>query len=76
MVHLTNNELLKGCKLLIDSSADTCVAKKKHAWISEIIQGVKVFARGFSDTLPIEENLPIVNAIYAYDNPQTGEVIL
>jgi len=75
MVHLSDSELTDGCELLMDSGADTCVAGK-HAWISERIEGVTVSARGFSDSLPIVENLPIVNAIYAYDNPLTGEVIL
>ena len=75
MGHLTDNELITGCELLIDSSADTCVAGN-HTWISEIIEGVTVSAYGFSDTLPIKENLPIVNAIYTYDNPHTGEVSL
>lgn len=75
MVHLTHNELLNGYELLINSGADTCVARK-HAWISEIIESAIVFAQGFSDNFPIEKNLPIVNAIYAYDNPQTSEIIL
>ena len=75
MITLTKDELTNGCELLLDSGADTCVAGK-HAWIAEVIEGVTVSARGFSDNMPIEENLPIVNAIYAYDNPQTGEVVL
>ena len=66
MVNLTDKEMIIGYELLIDSGADTCVAGK-HAWISEIIEGVTVSTRGFRDTLPIEDNLPIVNAIYAYD---------
>ena len=75
MVHLTDKELITGCELLIDSGSDTCVVGK-YAWISEIIEGVTVSARGFSDTLPMEENLPIVNVIYAYDNPHTSQIIL
>ena len=74
MVNLIDKEMITGCELLIDSGAGTYVAGK-HAWISEIIEGVTVFARGFSDTLSIEDNLPIVNAIYAYDKPHIGEVI-
>ena len=34
------------------------------------------FGKGFSDLTSIEENLPIVNVIYAYNHPETGEVIL
>ena len=75
MVNLTDKEMITGCEFLIDSGTDTCVVGK-HAWISEIIESVTVSARGFSDTLLIEENLPIVNVIYAYDDPHTGEVIL
>ena len=75
MVNLMDKEMSTGCELLIDSGADTCVAGK-HTWISEIIKGVTVFARGFSDTLLLEDNLPIVITIYAYDNPHTGEFIL
>ena len=32
--------------------------------------------RGFSDNLSVEENLPVVNVIYAYDCKKRGEVIL
>ena len=74
-IKLSSNELKEGCELLIGSGADTCVAGK-HAWVKEIIEGVTVSARGFSDTLPIEEDSPIVNAVYAYDSPSTGEVVL
>ena len=41
-----------------------------------MIEGVTISARGFSDNMPIEENLPIVNVIYAYNKLRTGEVIL
>ena len=74
-IKLSSNELIEGCELLIDSGADTCVAGK-NACIKDVIKGVTVSARAFSDTLPIEEYLPIVNAVYAYDSPSTGEVIL
>ena len=74
-VNISEKELSSGCELLIDFGADTCVAGK-HAWISEIIEGFTVSARRFSDTLPIEEYFPIVNAIYAYDIHVSGKVIL
>ena len=37
---------------------------------------MSVSCRGFSDNLPIEDNLPIANVIYAYDCKNKGEVIL
>ena len=75
MVTLTKSELTNGRKSLINSGANTYVADK-HAWISEVNEGVTVSARGFSNNLPIEENLPIVNAIYIYNNPHIGGIIL
>jgi len=74
-IKISSNELKEGCEIIIDSGADTCVAGK-HAWITEVVEGVTVSARGFSDNLPIEEDLPTVNAIYAYDSTYKGEVIL
>ena len=72
---LSSNELKEWYELLIDSGADTCVADK-HGWITEVIEDVTVSARGFSNNLSIEEYLPIVNEVYAYDSTYTGKVIL
>ena len=75
MVALTKSELTNGRESIINLGANTCIVDK-HAWISEVTEGITVFARGFRNNLPIEENLPILNAIYAYDNPHSGEVVL
>ena len=72
---LSTKELHDGCELLIDSGADTCCAGR-HAYILDIIPNMTVSCRGFSDNLPIEDNLPIANVIYAYDSKDRGEVIL
>ena len=72
---LNQSELLNGCDLLIDSGADTFVVGK-HGFVTEIIEGVSVSAQGFSDAQPQLEDLPIVNAVYAYDDENSGEVIL
>ena len=72
---LTNEEIYNGCELIMDSGADTCCAGR-HAWVTDFIQGLTVSCRGFSDSLPIEENLPLANVIYAYDCQMRGEVIL
>ena len=55
-----------GCELLINSGTNTCGAGN-HAYVLAIIEGISVSCRDFSDNLPVEENLPVVNVIYAYD---------
>ena len=72
---LISAEAYSGCDLIMDSGADTCCAGW-HAWVAYFIQGLTVSCQGFSDSLPIEDNLPIANVIYAYDCPIRGEVIL
>ena len=72
---LNKDELYFGCDLVIDSGADTCCAGK-HAWVTGFIQGVSVSCRGFNDALPIEEDLPLANVVYAYDCAQRGETLL
>ena len=67
---LSENELLKGTRMGMDSHADTtCV--KKHAYTESIVEGMTVDAVPFDESIGKLSNLPIVNAIYAYDNPQT-----
>ena len=73
--YLTHDELLNGCKVLLDSGADTCVAGK-HAWVVDVIEGISATAHGFDDSASSLENLPIVNVKYAYDRPDTGEVVI
>lgn len=60
--------------MLIDSGADTFVVGK-HGFVTEIIEGVSVSAQGFSDSQPTLNDLPVVNTLYAYDDPASGEVI-
>ena len=75
MPKLTIIEEHNGGELLMDSGANTRCAGK-HAYILAIIEGISVSCRGFSDNLPVEEHLPVVNIIYAYDYKKRGEVIL
>ena len=67
---LSATELLKGTKMGMDSHADTtCV--NKHAYIESIVEGMTVDAVPFDESIGRLSNLPIVNTIYAYDNPET-----
>ena len=61
--------------MLLDSGADTSVVGK-HGFVTEVIEGVTVSAQGFSDGQPALNDLPVVNAFYAYDHPDSGEVYL
>ena len=71
---LNDEELKNGCKLGFDSYADTCCAGK-HARIESFIEGKTVSASGFSNSMKVMENLPIVNVLYAY-NTQEGETLI
>ena len=54
----------------MDSHADTtCV--NKHAYIESIIEGLTFDAIPFDSSIGNMSNLPIVNAIYAYDDPDS-----
>ena len=70
---LTQYELQYGCKLGIDSWADTSCSGK-HAYVLEFIEGKTVTATGFSSGLGSLNNLPIANVAYAHDLP-SGETI-
>ena len=48
----------------------------KHGFVTEIIEGVSVTAQGFIDSQPTLHDLPVVNALYAYNDPASGEVVL
>ena len=72
---LNRSELLRCCNLLIDSGADTFVVGK-HGFVTEIIEGASVSAKGFSDTQPQLNDLPLVNAVYTYNDEDSGEIIL
>ena len=71
---LSDHEHNYGCKLGIDSWADTCCAGK-HAFVEEFIEGKTVTATGFTSSLGSVSNLPIANVVYAYDS-KDGTVIL
>ena len=73
--NLSSSELKYGCDLLLDSGSDTFVAGK-HAFITEVIEGVTVSAKSFDDSAPALNDLKIVNAVYAYDHLESGEIIL
>ena len=75
MHKITTIEESNSCDLLIDTGIDTCCAGK-HAYILAIIEGISVSCRDFSDNLPVEENLPVVNVIYDHDCKKRVEVIL
>ena len=64
---LTSDELHEGCKLGIDTWADTSYAGK-HAYVEEFIIGKYVTASGFTAELGQIESLPMANVFYAYDN--------
>ena len=72
---LSNKEHLDGCKLGIDSWADTCCAGK-HAYVEEFVEGKTVTATGFTSTLGSISNLPIANVLYAYDAKDGSVIIL
>ena len=66
MPNITTIEESNGCNLTMDTGVKTCCAGK-HAYVLAIIEGISLSCQGFSDNLPVEENLPVVNVIYAYD---------
>ena len=71
---LTTKEHDDGCRLGIDTWADTCCAGK-HSYVQEFIDGKTVTASGFTSSLGSLTNLPIANVVYAYDDPG-GYVLL
>lgn len=72
---LSQDEALSGTKLGVDSHADTsCV--NKHAYIETVVEGMTVDAIPFDSQLGKMSNLPIVHAIYAYDDVFTSRTTL
>ena len=73
--NMNNNEMSLGTKMGIDSHADTtCV--NKHAFVESIVEGLYVDAVPFDDSIGKMANLPIVHAIYAYDDPESLQTFL
>jgi hypothetical protein len=65
---LSSEELSTGTHMGMDSHADTtCV--NKHAFIESIVEGFTVDAIPFDKSIGKLTDLPIVNAVYAYDHP-------
>ena len=71
---LTQQEHSFGCKLGIDSWADTCCAGK-HAFVEEFVEGKIVNATGFTPSLGTLNGLPIAHVVYAHDTLD-GSVLL
>ena len=68
-------ELNSGTHMGMDSHADTtCV--NKHAYIESIIEGLTVSAIPLDSSIGKMSNLPIINAIYAYNDPDLIHTIL
>ena len=63
---LSDEETRLGCRLGIDSWADTCCAGR-HAHVLEFVEGRTVTAHGFASSLTPITNLSIANVAYAYD---------
>ena len=73
--NMNNDEMSLGTKMGIDSHADTtCV--NKHAFVESIVEGLYVDAVPFDDSIGKMANLPIVHAIYAYDDPESLQTFL
>jgi hypothetical protein len=71
---LSAMEMQNGCKLGLDSWADTSCSGR-HCHVMEFVEGKTVTAKGFANHLPSTPDLPIANVAYAYDAP-TGEIFI
>jgi hypothetical protein len=74
-IDLSTNELANGCKLGLDTWADTCCIGK-HAHVDSYVEGKTVTASGFASNLPSLENIPIVNCSFAYDDEKGRTFLL
>ena len=64
-----------GTRLVMDSHTDTsCV--NKHAFIESIVEVMKVGSVPFESSIGKPIYLPIVDSIYAYENPNTFLTII
>ena len=70
---LTKQEMNDGCKIVVDSGADTCVMGK-HAHVIEFIDGKEVSAKSWSGHKT--NSLRIANVAFAYDKPSGDTIIL
>lgn len=74
-VPLSESELQNGCRLGLDTWADTSCAGK-HAHIDSYVDGKFVSANGFASSLGSVDNIPIVNCSFAYDDEHGRTFIL
>ena len=70
---LSQTEMNEGCKIVIDSGADTCVMGR-HAHVIEFIEGKAVSANAWNGAETT--NLRIANIALAYDTPNGETIIL
>ena len=72
---LSEDELLVGCKLGLDSHADVhCVGR--HARITEVFEGRSCTVHPFNDSYSPMTNVNTVNAYFAYDTEEGETFIL
>ena len=72
---LGTEEMKTGTNMGMDYHPNTaCV--KKHALIESVIEGLTVDAIPFDESIGKMSNIPIVHAIYAYDNPESLRTFL
>ena len=67
---LRPNEMYFGDRLMMDSHVDT-ICINKHSHIESIMEGMRVGAVPFDKIIEKLSDLPIVNSVYEYDNPNT-----
>ena len=66
---LNSDDLIVGTRMGMDSHADTrCVSK--HAYVESIVEGFTVDTIPFDKSIGKMSDLPIVNTIYAFDDPE------
>ena len=72
---LSDEELRNGCRLGLDSWADTGCSGK-HSYVEEFIEGKTVTATGFTSALGSMKDLPMANVVYAYDTKDGATILL
>ena len=73
--NLTNEELSVGCKLGIDTHADSSCAGR-HIRILEYISGKKYNVTPFHDSYAPKTDVGMINGVVAVDNPDGSGYIL
>jgi len=65
----TNVNTRSRCRAELDSHADTCGVNE----VAYIIEYMVAEVHGFSKSLPALQDIPIIKAAVAYDDPESGE---